>query len=195
MHRRQFLGGVSVGIVAAAGCLGGNSDTTTPAGGSQQNSGNQNTPQSTTTPEPTPEPTDETPEPTPEPSDEASPEDRIDFTREDGDPDVVGTLLTKGPVPGVVVASDLLRAKAWQNYATVEEEEGSYKVGLSVSATSAIGRLSVVGEMYDESGKLLSTDSDVSNNIPSGEKALIHLEFDGDVTEMYHFEVSLLAPK
>ncbi|KAB1191184.1 MULTISPECIES: hypothetical protein [Haloferax] len=193
MHRRQFLGGAGVGIVLIAGCLGGSSDTTTPDAGSQQSGGNEQTPKpQTKTPEPTPE---STPEPTPDPSDDEDVVDRIDFTREEDDPDVVGTLLTKGPVPGVVVSSDIFSAKAWQNYATVDEEDGVYKIGLSVSATSAIGRLSVVGKMYDEAGELLSEDSDVSNNIPSGEKALIHLGFDGNVDEMYHFEVSLFAPK
>ncbi|WP_411969065.1 hypothetical protein [Haloferax sp. YSSS75] len=194
MYRRQFLGGAGVGIVAVTGCLGGTSDTTTPAGGSQQNSGNENTPKSTTTPEPTPEPADETPESTPESADETAPEDRIDFTREEGDPEVVGTLLTKGQVPGVVVTSDLEFATAWQNYADVDEENSSYRVGLSVKTNSAIGRLTVEGKMYDDAGKLLSDDSDVSNNIPGGEKALIHLVFDGDIDAMHHFEISLLSP-
>ena len=192
MHRRKFLGGVGVGIVAIAGCLGRNGDTTTPAGGSQQSGGNEKTPKPVTaTPEPTPE---STVEPTPEPVEEPDPADRIEFTREDGDPDVVGTLLTKGPVPGVVVSSELVFVTAWQNYATVDEEDSSYRVGLSVMANSAIGRLTVVGKMYDEAGALLSDDSDVSNNIPGGEKALIHLQFDGDVDAMHHFEISLLAP-
>ncbi|KAB1185051.1 MULTISPECIES: hypothetical protein [Haloferax] len=198
MNRRQFIGGIGVGMVLTSGCLGSGGDTTTPVPGAnqdgpadgtqtpEQSSGGQSTPEST--PEPTVEPdVEETPEP--------APEDRIDFTREEGDPEVVGTLLTKGPVPGVIVSSDLPFANAWQNYAEVDEENGQYLVGLSVTSGSSIGRLSVVGRVFDESGSLISKDTDVSNNIPGGEKALIHLAFDGDVTEMYHFEIDLTAPK
>ncbi|WP_225317802.1 MULTISPECIES: hypothetical protein [Haloferax] len=190
-------------MALVSGCLGGGSGPTTLDPASNQadvSSGDQQTatesPDNRSTPESTPEPTPEpTAEATPEPVPESSPEDRIDFTRDPSDPDVVGTLLTKGPIPGVVVSSDLPFATAWQNYAKVDEETGTYSVGLSVTTQSSIGRLSVVGTVFDESGARVSADTDVSNNIPGGEKALIHLVFDGDVEKMYYFEVALETPK
>nr|WP_231727854.1 hypothetical protein [Haloferax profundi] len=185
-------------MALVSGCLGGGNAPTTPNqadGSSDDKQTVTQSPDGRSTPESTPEPTSEpTAEATPEPVPASSPEDRIDFTRDASDPDVVGTLLTKGPIPGVVVSSDLPFATAWQNYAKVDEEDGTYSVGLSVTTQSSIGRLSVVGKVFDESGKLVSADTDVSNNIPGGEKALIHLVFDGDVAKMYYFEIDLVTP-
>ncbi|WP_241768141.1 hypothetical protein [Haloferax sp. ATB1] len=130
MNRRTFLGGVGTSVVLLSGCLGTEGNALDPAADQNDDPAGDEQParQATDSPEPTPEPTTEqpaepTPESTPEPTTDA-PEDRIDFEREDDDPDVVGTLLTKGPVPGVVVSSDLPYAKAWQNYAETDEEAG-----------------------------------------------------------------------
>ncbi|AFK21416.1 hypothetical protein E6P09_16445 (plasmid) [Haloferax mediterranei ATCC 33500] len=190
MDRRKFLSSVGAGIVLVSGCLGGD----TPQSDGEQNSGGADS-----TKEPvkeTSEPatnTTSTPESTPEPT-PVPPEDRIDFERDDDDPEVVGTLLLKGDIPGVIVSSDFLSAKSWQNYATVDEKKGTYNVGLSVKTTSSIGRIEVVGQVYDEEGELISEDTDVTNNIAADEKALIHLVFEDDLEEMYYYEVQLIRP-
>ncbi|ELZ84783.1 hypothetical protein C453_12231 [Haloferax elongans ATCC BAA-1513] len=194
-------------MIAISGCLGtglleGPDDSddgeASQSGGS---SGGSNNEQTATPDESTPEQTPEsTPEETSEEPDEQTPEavesleDRITFTRDDDDPAVVGTLLMKGPIPGVIVSTDYQSADAWQNYATLDEENGTYKVGLSVTASAAIGRLSVVGTVYDADDDVVSKSTDVSSNIPSDEKALIHLTFDGDVSKMHYFEISLDNP-
>ncbi|QOS14040.1 uncharacterized protein HfgLR_24275 (plasmid) [Haloferax gibbonsii] len=200
MNRRTFLGGVGAGVVLLSGCLGAEGNALDPAADQNDDPAGDEQPAkpATDSPESTLEPTTEqpaepTPEPTPEPTTDA-PEDRIDFEREDDDPDVVGTLLTKGPVPGVVVSSDLPYAKAWQNYAETDEEAGTYRVGLSVDTSSRIGRLSVVGRVYDAEGDLVAEDTDVSNNVPADKNALIHLVFEGDLEAMYYFEVDLVVP-
>ncbi|SEL38927.1 hypothetical protein [Haloferax larsenii] len=209
MHnRRRFLGGIGVGMIAISGCLGTGllegPDDADDGGASQSggSSGGSSTKQTATpdestseqTPEATPEATSDESMPEQTPEEVESLEDRITFTRDDDDPAVVGTLLMKGPIPGVIVSTDYQSADAWQNYATLDEENGTYKIGLSVTAGAAIGRLSVAGTMYDAEGDVVSRHTDVSNNIPTDEKALIHLRFDGDVSKMHYFEISLDNP-
>ncbi|WP_396613436.1 FxLYD domain-containing protein (plasmid) [Haloferax sp. S1W] len=192
-------------MVALSGCLGtgllegpddSNNDGNTQSGGSSGGSDEKkdktgsDDSDAEQTPESTPEPT---PEPTPEDTTESL-EDRITFTRDEDDPEVVGTLLLKGDIPGVIVSTDYESADAWQNYAKVDDDTGAYKVGLSVTSTASIGRLSVVGTVYDADGEVVGSDKDVSNNIPAGEKALIHLAFEGDISQMYYFEISLVNP-
>ncbi|ELZ97957.1 hypothetical protein C440_01878 [Haloferax mucosum ATCC BAA-1512] len=203
MDRRKFLGGVGTGIVLVSGCLGIGGGSTQPddaqSDGSErddEDSGRETAEQTpeTATPEPTAEPTESEPTATPEPT-PVSPEERIDFERDDDDPEVVGTLLLKGDIPGVIVSSDFQNAKSWQNYATADSEAGTYRIGMAVKTPYSIGRMRVEARMYDEEDDIVAEANDISSNLEAEDNALLHLQFEGDLEQMYYYEVDLIRPK